>query len=96
MIGNVVTFPLCGLLVDAYGWPTAFYVIGGIEFKFNPNSFQLTYFNVILGITLVWLAFWCLLVYDSPERHPYIGREEREYIREKLPQAGKVFTGQTS
>ena len=29
-IGNVVTFPLCGLLVDAYGWPTAFYVIGGI------------------------------------------------------------------
>ena len=30
VIGNVVTFPLCGILVDAYGWPTAFYVIGGI------------------------------------------------------------------
>ena len=70
MIGNVVTFPLCGVLVDSYGWPTAFYVIG--------------------GITLVWLAFWCVLVYDSPEKHPYIGDEERQYIREKLPDAGKV------
>ena len=30
MIGNVVTFPLCGVLVDSYGWPSAFYVIGSI------------------------------------------------------------------
>ena len=28
--GNIVTFPLCGVLVDSYGWPTAFYVIGSI------------------------------------------------------------------
>ena len=70
VIGNVVTFPLCGVLVDSYGWPAAFYVIG--------------------GSTLVWLAFWCALVYDSPENHPYIGDEERQYVREKLPDAGKV------
>ena len=29
-------------------------------------------------------------VYDSPERHPYIGDEEREYIRQRLPDAGKA------
>ncbi len=28
--GNVVTFPLCGHLVSAYGWESGFYVIGSL------------------------------------------------------------------
>ena len=31
------------------------------------------------------------MVYDSPEKHPYIGDEERQYVREKLPDSGKVL-----
>ena len=28
--GTMITFPMCGILVDAYGWESAYYVIGGI------------------------------------------------------------------
>jgi MFS family permease len=30
VFGLVITFPLCGLIIDKFGWETAFYVIGGI------------------------------------------------------------------
>lgn len=32
-------------------------------------------------IGLVWCTLWYFLVFDSPEKHPRISREEQEYIR---------------
>ncbi|KAF5286578.1 hypothetical protein FQA39_LY16261 [Lamprigera yunnana] len=33
------------------------------------------------SIGLVWCLMWYFLVFDSPEKHPRISREEQEYIR---------------
>ena len=32
-LGLVITFPLCGFLIDSFGWESAFYVIGETHFK---------------------------------------------------------------
>ena len=62
--GLMLTYPMCGALVDAYGWESAYYVIG--------------------GITTAWFIFWCIFVYDTPDSHPRISQEEREYINNAL------------
>ena len=41
-------------------------------------------FYVIGGITLVWFAAWCYFVFDTPDTHPRISDEEREYINNEL------------
>ena len=32
MVGKVITYPLCGILIDEYGWESAFYVTGSATF----------------------------------------------------------------
>ncbi len=32
------------------------------------------------GMTLLWGIFWMVLVYDSPEEHPWISEAEKTYI----------------
>ena len=56
VFGVIITYPLCGLITDKYGWEAAFYVIG--------------------GITMLWFLTFAALVYDSPDKHPFI-----RYIR---------------
>ena len=41
-------------------------------------------FYVIGGITLVWFIAWCVFVYDTPDKHPRISKEERDYINNEL------------
>jgi sugar phosphate permease len=36
----------------------------------------------VLGI--VWFLFWWWLVYDTPQSHPTISRQEKEYILRSL------------
>ena len=39
------------------------------------------YLSVISGlVTFIWCVSWCFLVFDSPDEHPRITREERLYI----------------
>ncbi|XP_046547073.1 uncharacterized transporter slc-17.2-like [Haliotis rubra] len=37
-------------------------------------------FYVLGGACLVWCGVWCLTVFDSPDVHPRISSEERQYI----------------
>ena len=37
------------------------------------------------AITFAWFAFWWLLVFDTPEKHPRISPEEKERNVCKLP-----------
>ena len=60
-IGTVLTFPICGALIAAYGWESAFYVIG--------------------SLTILWFAFWWVLVFDAPEKHPFISSSEKDLIK---------------
>ena len=32
MVGKVITYPLCGILIDRFGWESAFYVTGAATF----------------------------------------------------------------
>ena len=64
VFGLIISYPLCGLLIDSFGWDSAFYVIG--------------------GITLTWFLFWTFLVFDTPDSHPRISKEELEYITTEL------------
>lgn len=64
VFGVVITFPLCGILIEKFGWESAFYVIG--------------------SITCVWFLFWWFLVFDSPDKHPRIKVQEKQYILHQL------------
>ena len=44
-------------------------------------------FYVIGGITAVWFIAWCIFVFDTPDTHPRISTEEREYINSELSKA---------
>ncbi|XP_034242275.1 vesicular glutamate transporter 3-like [Thrips palmi] len=59
-VGNVVAMASSGWLAYAWGWPSVFYVFGG------------------LGLLAAIMVF--LVSEDSPETHPRISAEEREYI----------------
>jgi MFS family permease len=67
-VGEIIGFPICGLLVkaslsdSATGWPLLFFFFGA------------------LGV--LWVPFWLYMAYESPDTHPYITESEREYIRE--------------
>ena len=65
--GTLFTFPLCSMVIDAFGWEASFYVVG--------------------CITSVWFILWCLLVFDTPESHPRISVEEKEYITQSLSES---------
>lgn len=39
-----------------------------------------TVFYVSGSMSLVWVVFWMTLMHDTPEEHPRISPEEREYI----------------
>ncbi|XP_064105971.1 sialin-like isoform X1 [Macrobrachium nipponense] len=41
-------------------------------------------FYICGAIAIVWIAFWCLLMFDSPSNHPRISEKEREYILESI------------
>ncbi|KAJ2946184.1 hypothetical protein O0L34_g5118 [Tuta absoluta] len=32
------------------------------------------------GIGVIWFVFWCLLCYSTPNLHPFVSDEEREYL----------------
>jgi predicted MFS family arabinose efflux permease len=63
-LGTVVAMPLCGLVLNAWGWDAVFYVSG--------------------ALALMWFVAWWLLVFDTPDKHPRISREERQYLKENL------------
>merc|ERR1719242_1471528 len=64
VFGLIITFPMCGILIDSFGWESAFYVIG--------------------SITCIWFIFWWFLVFDTPELHPRIAKQELDYIKNEL------------
>lgn len=44
-------------------------------------------FYVTGAMGLVWCLFWFVLVFDSPQSHPWISQEEEEYIVESISTA---------
>jgi ACS family sodium-dependent inorganic phosphate cotransporter len=56
--------PLCGFVLNTWGWETVFYVSG--------------------ALALSWCVTWWLLVFDTPDKHPRISREEKQYLQENL------------
>jgi hypothetical protein len=59
---------------------TYFYLLGLLANKLGWES--VFYVFGVLGI--VWFLFWWWLVYDTPQSHPTITRQEKEYILRSL------------
>lgn len=47
-------------------------------------------FYVSGTLGLIWFVFWCLFVYSSPAHHPWISKEEREFIGSSLEDKQEV------
>ena len=45
------------------------------------------YVSGVLGLT--WCVAWWLLVFDTPDSHPRISHEEKEYLKENLTEQPK-------
>ncbi|RUS90909.1 hypothetical protein EGW08_001306 [Elysia chlorotica] len=52
------------------------------EYGFDGGWPSIFYAQGVFGLT--WFVLWCLLVFDSPAKHPRISREERVYIETSL------------
>lgn len=49
-------------------------------------------FYLFGGLGIVWYVFWLLFVYDTPDQHPTIDPQEREYIQRSVePKDGLVI-----
>lgn len=64
-VGTIVALPVGGFLItSAGGWPSIFYLFGGIG--------------------VVWSVVWYFFGFSSPSEHPYISKEERNYIEHSV------------
>jgi sugar phosphate permease len=77
----VVTFPLCGYLISLYGWESGFYVIWLGKWFLCDYGWE-SGFYVIDILTMIWVFFWCFLVFDTPDKHPRISLEKKLCIKE--------------
>jgi len=41
-------------------------------------------FYVFGAIGVVWFVFWCIIAYDGPDVHPWIGAQEKAFIQSSL------------
>ena len=69
---------------------------------YNSDSENL--FRTLKGMNILWVILWIVLVYDSPETHPFINENEKGYIvttrvskkpsqdAETVPPYFKIFT----
>lgn len=71
-LGLIVTLPMCGVIVNRWGWEMAFHVIGVI------NS--------------IWFICWWLVVYDTPDKHPWIMNSTREQIQDAIKESVSLST----
>ena len=85
-MGIAFAMPLSGLLCESgfpspphqSKWPSVFYVLGWHMQYYMIYERKANYFQGGLG--LVWCLAWFALVHDSPQSHPRISIEERDYI----------------
>ena len=86
--GNVVAFPLSGLLCQcgfAGGWPSVFYLFGEEGGWYGDTHLVslkcISLCSLHSGLSgIVWYVFWLFLVYESPSKHPRISYQELSYI----------------
>ncbi|KAI5652002.1 major facilitator superfamily domain-containing protein [Phthorimaea operculella] len=45
-------------------------------------------FYVFGGLGVIWFLFWCLLCYSTPNSHPFISDEERNYLNANVMASG--------
>ena len=62
VFGLIITFPLCGFLADAFGWESAFYVIGNSTICDNYTMTALANTIVYLCSRLHYCSMVCFLV----------------------------------
>ena len=60
----MTTLSTSGIIADEAGWPSVFYIFG--------------------GLTMIWIIPWLIIIYNSPEQHPYISEAEKNYILTNL------------
>ncbi|KAK9745456.1 Major Facilitator Superfamily [Popillia japonica] len=98
-IGAALTYPMCGWIIDEWGWEWVFYTNGilgiGAALTYPMCGWIIDewgwewvfYTNGILGT--IWYIWWLYCVFDSPEQHPRISEAEKEYIISRLEQQSK-------
>ncbi|XP_049855707.1 sialin-like isoform X1 [Schistocerca gregaria] len=59
--GSLIAMAVSGVLVEAGGWPMAFYFFG--------------------AVAVAWFVPWLYLIYSTPDDHPRISLQEKEYIK---------------
>lgn len=92
-IGTVAGNFLSGLILHSYSWPWVFYFFGGISIVWFIIfvSFWLVIHETKfrLEFRLIESLFLCsqtIICYSNPGSHPFISKEERQYLESELGQ----------
>lgn len=55
----------------------------GIMIQNSPIGWPIVFY-VYGGVSIVWFVAWCLLCYSSPDVHPFLSEEEKNYLDETM------------
>jgi len=81
-IGNIIAFPLSGVMCDTMGWPWVFYCFGKLTMLLFCWYCIINNFTGFAGI--LWFVAWLFLAFDSPASHPRISPQEQHYIESTI------------
>jgi len=56
--------------------------LGGFLMRYTNSWTSVFYVFGIFG--LLWLIFWFVLIYNHPNRHPFISSKEKQYLNRTI------------
>lgn len=66
-VGAAITYPLCAIISDSFGWSASFHVTS--------------------LLSVIWYCFWYFFVHDTPQQHPRISDDEKNYILDNISES---------
>ena len=81
-VATILSYPISSLFCYSqidHGWPLIFYAPGELKGEAFINLLQVPF---LLGLTsFIWVVFFFFFTSNSPDNHPRISVEEKEYLQ---------------
>lgn len=84
-LGAAISMPICGYLINWFGWESAFYFCGKFcGFYYSFGLYLIDDFLCSGAIGFIWSICWFVFIFETPAVHPRISEEERKDIEDAI------------